>query len=236
MSALFGHTKGAFTGAAISGRPGLLLLLADGGVLTLLDEIGELRLDEQAMLLRSLEEKRFLPVGSDTEVKSDFQLIAGTNRDLAQAVDAREFRDDLLARINLWTFRLPALKDRPEDIEPNIAFELEQFARTHGSNVTFNKEARDRFVSFSTSSCGHLAAQFPRPQRQHQPHGDDVRRRASALHISIEVVEEENPQPSGQLASPPPACSVNAGADLLLSRLLTTRQLDEIDPFDRVQL
>jgi transcriptional regulatory protein RtcR len=135
MSALFGHTKGAFTGA-IGARPGLLRA-ADGGVL-LLDEIGELGLDEQAMLLRALEEKRFLPVGSDSEVKSDFQLIAGTNRDLAQAVETGEFREDLFARINLWTFRLPALKDRREDIEPNIAFELEQFARLHGSNVTFN--------------------------------------------------------------------------------------------------
>src|SRR4029077_17672785 len=79
MSALFGHTKGAFTGA-VSARPGLLRA-ADGGVL-LLDEIGELGLDEQAMLLRALEEKGFLPVGSDVEVRSDFQLLAGTNREL----------------------------------------------------------------------------------------------------------------------------------------------------------
>ncbi len=99
MSALFGHVKGAFTGALAS-RPGLLRA-AHGGVL-LLDEVGELGLDEQAMLLRAVEEKRFLPVGSDAEVKSDFQLIAGTNKDLALAVEAREFRDDLLAmRINL---------------------------------------------------------------------------------------------------------------------------------------
>ena len=82
MSALFGHVKGAFTGA-VRDRPGLLLS-ADDGVL-FLDEIGELGLDEQAMLLRALEEKRFLPLGGDQEVSSDFQLIAGTNRDLADA-------------------------------------------------------------------------------------------------------------------------------------------------------
>ena len=79
MSALFGHKKGAFTGA-VQARDGLLKT-ANGGIL-FLDELGELGLDEQAMLLHALEEKRFLPVGADKEVESDFQLIAGTNRDL----------------------------------------------------------------------------------------------------------------------------------------------------------
>ena len=106
MSTLFGHIKGAFTGA-IADRAGLLRG-ADQGVL-FLDEIGELGLDEQAMLLRAVEEKRFLPVGSDKEVDSDFQLIAGTNRDLGLAVRSGRFREDLLARLNLWTFRLPGL-------------------------------------------------------------------------------------------------------------------------------
>ncbi len=77
MSALFGHVKGAFTGA-VNHREGLLKA-ADGGLL-FLDEIGELGLDEQAMLLRALEEKRFYPLGSDVESKSDFQLICGTNK------------------------------------------------------------------------------------------------------------------------------------------------------------
>ena len=98
MSALFGHRKGAFTGATTD-RPGLLRA-ADGGIL-FLDEIGELGPDEQAMLLRALEEKRFLPLGADSEATSDFQLISGTNRDLGASVDAGEFREDLLARINL---------------------------------------------------------------------------------------------------------------------------------------
>ncbi len=97
MSALFGHKRGAFTGAQ-SDRAGLLKE-ADGG-LVFLDEIGELGLDEQAMLLRALEEKTFLPLGSDKPVKSDFQLIAGTNRDLRASVSEKRFREDLLARIN----------------------------------------------------------------------------------------------------------------------------------------
>ena len=98
MSALFRHARGAFTGAAAA-RAGLLRA-ADGGML-FLDEIGEFGLDEQPMLLRAIEERRFLPVGSDTEVESDFQLLAGTTADLSAAVGGGRFRVKLLARIGL---------------------------------------------------------------------------------------------------------------------------------------
>ena len=148
MSALFGHVKGAFTGA-LQDRPGLLKA-ADGGIL-FLDEIGELGLDEQAMLLRAIEERRFLPMGSDREAKSDFQLIAGSNRDLQAAARSASFRDDLLARIDLWAFRLPGLRERREDIAPNLDYELEQHTRRTGIRVTFNREARERFLSFTVS-------------------------------------------------------------------------------------
>ncbi len=104
MAALFGHTKGAFTGANVE-RAGLLKT-ADGGIV-FLDEIGELGLDEQAMLLHAIEEKSFRPLGADTEVGSDFQIIAGTNRDLSECVQEGTFRADLLARINLWSYGLP---------------------------------------------------------------------------------------------------------------------------------
>ena len=149
MSALFGHVRGAFTGAAHS-RNGLLRA-ADNGVL-MLDEIGELGLEEQAMLLRAIEIKHFFPVGADREVASDFQLIAGTNRDIFKAVRAGKFREDLLARINLWTFRLPGLRDRPEDIAPNCDWELEQMAIRTGELIRFNREAQDYFLDFATSS------------------------------------------------------------------------------------
>jgi transcriptional regulatory protein RtcR len=119
-----------------------------------LDEIGELGLDEQAMLLRALEEKKFLPLGADAEVSSAFQLIAGTNRDLGRRVARGEFREDLMARINLWTFGLPALKDRPEDIEPNIEYELEQFAKRTGRTVRFTSEARKAYVEFAVGAGG----------------------------------------------------------------------------------
>ena len=157
MSSLFGHVRGAFTGAA--GERAGLLKGADGGML-FLDEIGELGLEEQAMLLRAVEEKRFMPVGSDKAVGSDFQLIAGTNRDLAAAVRRGEFREDLLARINLWTFQLPALRERVEDIEPNLEYELEEFARKNGRKVTINREARDAFLEFATSGPAEWAGNF----------------------------------------------------------------------------
>jgi transcriptional regulatory protein RtcR len=149
MSALFGQKRGAFTGAAAD-RPGLLRS-ADTGVL-FLDEIGELGLDEQAMILRAIEEKRFLPVGSDKEVASEFQLIAGTNRDLTKAVGEGHFREDLFARLNLWTFILPGLSERREDIEPNLDYELDCFAEREGIRATFNKEARQRYLSFAMSA------------------------------------------------------------------------------------
>ncbi|WNW11602.1 RNA repair transcriptional activator RtcR [Pseudomonas sp. DTU_2021_1001937_2_SI_NGA_ILE_001] len=148
MSALFGHIKGAFTGAQ-NARDGLLRA-ADGGML-FLDEIGELGADEQAMLLKAIEEKRFFPMGSDKEVASDFLIIAGTHRDLRERVAQGLFREDLYARINLWTFNLPGLSGRREDIEPNIDFELERHAREQGRLVRFNLEARRRYVTFATS-------------------------------------------------------------------------------------
>lgn len=147
-STLFGHKRGAFTGA-LQDRPGLLRA-ADGGLL-FLDEIGELGLDEQAMLLRALEDKRFLPLGSDKDLHSDFQLIAGTNRELGSAVARGTFREDLLARINLWTFRLPGLRDRIEDLEPNVEHELERWSQQVGRRVHFSAEARRRYLDFATS-------------------------------------------------------------------------------------
>jgi transcriptional regulatory protein RtcR len=141
MSALFGHERGAYTGAAEK-RPGLLRA-ADGGVL-FLDEIAELAPDEQAMLLRALEEKRFRPLGGDREVSSDFQLVAGTNKDLATEVRAGRFRDDLLARINLWTFRLPSLRERPEDIEAEPRVRARGARAPHrNAQVRLSREARE---------------------------------------------------------------------------------------------
>ena len=184
MSTLFGHVKGAYTGAT-SDRAGLLRSAHQG--LLFLDEIGELGLDEQAMLLRALEEKRFFPAGGDKEVESDFQLIAGTNRDLQDAVDQGRFREDLLARLNLWTYQLPGLAQRMEDIEPNLDFELERWSAEQRHRVAFNKEARQRYLTFATSPDARWTGNF-------RDLGASVMRMATlatAGRIQVEVVDEE---------------------------------------------
>ena len=157
MSTLFGHVKGAYTGA-VSDRSGLLVEANQG--LLFLDEIGELGQDEQAMLLRAIEEKVFTPLGSDREVSSDFELIAGTNRNLYERVEQRKFREDLLARINLWSYQLPSLKDRYEDIEPNIEYELRRYSQENNQKVSFNSSARSKYLAFSLSSYATWKANF----------------------------------------------------------------------------
>ncbi|MBU1108342.1 MAG: RNA repair transcriptional activator RtcR [Candidatus Riflebacteria bacterium] len=157
MSVLFGHKKGAYTGATES-REGLLKA-ADNGIL-FLDEIGELGLDEQAMLLRAVEEKLYLPVGSDKEIRSNFQLITGTNRNLKQECRSGRFRQDLLARIKFWEFTLPGLKERPEDIEPNIDYELQLHSQNLGKPVSFSSEARAAYIKFANSFEAHWVANF----------------------------------------------------------------------------
>ncbi|AZS51758.1 AAA family ATPase [Entomomonas moraniae] len=149
MSTLFGHAKGAFTGAN-SQRIGLLKS-ADGGLL-FLDEIGELGLDEQAMLLKAIEEKIFYPFGSDMPIKSNFQLIAGTNKDLNKAISAGKFREDLYERINIWHYELPSLAERKEDIEPNIEYELIQYAKEYGQLPRFNADSRKNYLDFAISN------------------------------------------------------------------------------------
>lgn len=221
-SALFGHVRGSFTGAQ-KDRPGLLRE-ADKGLL-FLDEIGELGLDEQAMLLRALEEKTFLPVGSDRAVSSDFQLIAGTNRDLRAEVAAGTFREDLLARIHLWTFALPGLSERREDIGPNLEFELDKFRRTHGRTVSLNKEARIDFLRFAESPDTPWRGNF----RDLNAAVIRMATLAPRGRVRSEDVAEEIVRLKESWHRPVP--SVQQAAIRLPDGLL-----DSLDPFDAVQL
>jgi transcriptional regulatory protein RtcR len=202
-----------------------LLLGANGGVL-FLDEIGELGLDEQAMLLRALEDKRFLPLGSDREASSDFQLIAGTNRDLAQAVGEGRFRDDLLARINLWTFRLPGLAERREDIAPNLDYELEQFRRRTGTAVTFSTEARQAFLAFATAAD----ARWPGNFRDLNAITTRLATLAPAGRITVDQVAAEVAHLRAAWA---PASGPSRG---LVDVVLSSDAVSQLDRFDRVQL
>ncbi len=225
MSALFGHSKGAFTGA--TGERKGLLRAADGGVL-FLDEIGELGLDEQAMLLRAVEEKRFLPFGADREVASNFQLFVGTHRDLEADVRTGRFREDLLARINLWNFALPGLRDRSEDIEPNFDYELERAAVRTGQRVTCNRVARDRFLRFATSPEARWRANF-------RDLNAAVVRMATLCEggrIRKEDVDEEIDRLQSMWGAP----GAEAPGDGLLLSVLGADRASEIDRFDAVQL
>lgn len=224
MSTLFGHVKGAFTGA-LRDRPGVLLT-ANHGML-FLDEIGTLGLDEQAMLLHALEDKSFLPLGADKEVKSDFQLIAGTNCDLQQMVEQRLFRDDLLARINLWTFHLPGLRERAEDIEPNLQFELDQYAQRMNVQVTFNKEARQRFLQFAMMPEALWTGNF------RDLNGAVIRMATLAAggRITVDLVDEEISRLRRAWSG-----SANNHSDDGLRDILGAKRWEEIDLFDRIQL
>lgn len=228
MSALFGHKRGSFTGAT-QDRAGLLRE-ADQGLL-FLDEVTELGADEQAMLLRAIEEKRFLPLGSDREVQSDFQLICGTNRDLGASVRSGSFRDDLLARLNLWSFELPGLAERREDIEPNVQYELAQLTAATGMTVRFNKEALARFLAFGLATDAPWCGNF----RDLNAAVARMATLSTAGRITVDVVDAEiaRLRRSWRAAGDGPAVDEADGDEL--GEVLGAR-VAEIDEFDRVQL
>ena len=221
MSALFGHEKGAFTGAAAK-REGLLKS-ADGGLL-FLDEIGELGLDEQAMMLRAVEEKTFLPVGSDKPVSADFQLIVGTNRSLQDRVAEGKFRDDLLARVNLWTFRLPSLAERTEDIEPNLEYEFDRIMSQTGQHISMAKEARKHFLDWAKTAAWSgnfrdLSAAVTRMSTL-----------ATGGRVNVKDVKEETERLLSMWAP------LAGSSDAVLKKHLSAEAIAEMDLFDQSQL
>jgi len=128
-SELFGHAKGAFTGAQ-GAKQGLFQAAQDGTLF--LDEIGELPLSLQVKLLRAIQERRIRPVGDTADVDVDVRLVAATNRDLAAEVRAGRFREDLYYRLNVVQVRVPPLRERREDVLPLADHFLRRFAAEHG--------------------------------------------------------------------------------------------------------
>ena len=137
-SELFGYVKGAFTGA-MQAKDGLLAI-AEGGTV-FLDEVGELPVDLQAKLLRAIQEKEIRPVGSTKRIAINVRILAATNRDLEQAVAQGMFRRDLYFRLNVLSLRIPALRERRQDIPLLVGFFLERLSRTSNQDRTISEEA-----------------------------------------------------------------------------------------------
>jgi len=132
-SEFFGHEKGAFTGA-IERKIGKFQLANNGTLF--LDEIGELRPEMQVKLLRAIQEKKFTPVGSNREVKTNARIVAATNRNLEKMMETDDFREDLFYRLNVMPIFLPPLRDRPDDIPVLATTFLQKFSKQHEKQIS----------------------------------------------------------------------------------------------------
>src|SRR6266850_1709689 len=146
-SELFGHEKGAFTGA--TGRRLGRFELAEGGTI-FLDEVGELPPETQVALLRVLQEREFERVGGNRSIRANVRVIAATNRDLEGAIAAGTFREDLFYRLHVFPIEVPPLRERREDISMLIQYFIDRYARELGKNLrTVSKETLDLFQSYT---------------------------------------------------------------------------------------
>jgi transcriptional regulator with GAF, ATPase, and Fis domain len=190
-SELFGHEKGAFTGATEK-RTGRFEL-ADGGTI-FLDEVGELPLETQVKLLRVLQEREFERVGSAKTIRVDVRVIAATNRDLRQAIAEGRFRQDLYYRLNVFPVHLPSLRQRTEDVPLLVHYFVERYAAKVGRTITgVSAEAMERL------------ARYPWPGNVREL--ENVIERAVILSTGPElsVGPELLPMPAAAPAASPPA-------------------------------
>ena len=196
-SQLFGHEKGAFTGA--QGRSLGIFRAAQGGVV-FLDEIGEMPLELQAKMLRLLQQREVMPVGSNEPVHVDVQVVAATNRDLEQEAEKGNFREDLYYRLNMIELTVPPLRERPDDIPEFIAFFAEQFAQRYRMPVWEpTQEELDAFCAFpwpgNVRQLGHVIEQ------------------AYVLQITPELPMQRRGQQAAAATAGGSAAAANAAAD-----------------------
>jgi two-component system response regulator HydG len=192
-SELFGHERGAFTGALRQKR-GRFELAAGGTIF--LDEIGEISPATQLMLLRILQDQSFERVGGEQTLRSDARVIAATNADLEAAIEAGKFRRDLYYRLNVIPVHMPSLRERPEDVPILATHFLRRFAESKGSRVeSFESEALDRMASYGwpgnvrelQNVVERLVVLSPRPQIAAQDLPAQFRGSDGESHDSAEV-------------------------------------------------
>jgi transcriptional regulatory protein RtcR len=222
LPTLFGQRR-TVTGIAGTERSGLLRE-ADGGVL-FLDEVDELGPEEQALLLHAIETGRYYPLGSDSEVTSRFHVIAGANRDLGALVAEGRLRPDLYARLNHWTFRLPPLRARREDIEANVLHERQRAEALLGRATGFNADALSRYLRFARDPATPWAGNF----RDLSASVLRLSTLAARGRITLPMVEEE----IAVLHSQWTAAARDSDLGLIAEVLADPAALD---PFDRAQL
>jgi len=215
-SELFGHVKGAFTGA-LEKRVGRFEL-ADGGTI-FLDEIGELPLETQVKLLRVLQEREFEPVGSSKTTRVDVRIIAATNRNLNEEVRAGRFRSDLFFRLNVVPLTVPPLRERPEDIPLLVAYFVARFAKKFARTIDgVSRAAMDRLVAYPW--LGNIR------ELQNVIERAVVLANGSTLTIDPEVLGMSSPPPEAarKLAAPsatmPPLSSLNDAERHHIARVL----------------
>jgi two-component system NtrC family response regulator len=168
-SILFGHNKGAFTGAD-KNKEGLITQ-ANGGTL-FLDEVGELPLSIQGAFLRSVQERQYRPLGNKREIKSDFRIVAATNRDLDKMVDQRQFRKDLLFRLKTITIELPPLRERRGDIRELAMYHMAKLSERYGTGTKgFSPEFLEALMTYDWP--GNVRELFNALERAHTSAAQD---------------------------------------------------------------
>ena len=212
-SELFGHEKGAFTGAAES-RKGRFELAAGGTLF--LDEIGEIPLSVQVKLLRVLETRSFERLGGVETIQTDVRIVAATNRDLKTMVAEGTFREDLYYRLNVVTVLLPPLRERKDDIPPLIRHYMEFFASENGkSSMTINEAAMAALVSYS----------WPGNIRELRNCVERMVVLCRGIELTIDNVpanirENVTPGITKTLLAPAPLCDLEQNEKILIERAL----------------
>lgn len=214
-SELFGHTKGAFTGA--SEKKIGLFEEAEGGTL-FLDEIGDLSLSLQVKLLRVLQERKIKRIGENQMRAIDVRIISATHKDLRLEIVNKNFREDLFFRLNVIPIKIPSLRERKEDIIPLAEFFLRKFAAINGSRVkSFSRPAMERLLSYS----------WPGNVRELE----NAVERAVVLSTSDMVQIEDLPEDDGHLLSSNGAAASTPGAsgfEFSFGRVLTMDEMSKL--------